>query len=396
VTRVDAGLLAIVLVALAIRLSIAVTAPYVHDEENTHIPLSKTISLAPGSVNLPIRGENHGALPAYVVRVSNMLFGTSPLAFRALHVLLGLATVVLIYRLTQQWYGPVAARWAAALMAFNDYFLSVSARATAHVPHLFLVTGAVYAFSRFLASQRAGWLYLAGSCTGLAFYCKEHSALLVPVFFATLLLPRHRHWLRGPHAYLACAVFAAVIAPDVVWNLRANPETVRVAYTGQEVGQATYGAHLRRVGGLGFSPYPTMFYGKDAVISLHALVTGRALTDNTPEYESVNPALGVVLLGSVLLTVFRRAERDEIRPFLLFMALGIFGFFTLIEQGDPPFRLDPVSWVWVETTLIPAVILAGARLADASWRWRTAAWALAVLGILYAFDASFYGSIATG
>jgi 4-amino-4-deoxy-L-arabinose transferase-like glycosyltransferase len=387
VTRADAVLLALLLAALGVRVAMAATVPYVHDEENTHIPLSKAISLAPGRVNLPIRGENHGALPAYVVKISSMLFGTTPLAYRALHILLGLLTVVLIYRAAYEWYGLVAARWAAALMAFNDYFLSVSARATAHVPHLFLVTSAVYAFSRFLAHQRAAWLYLAGVSVGLAFYCKEHSALLVPVFLVTLFLPRYRHWLRRPAPYLACAVFVLVISPDLTWNLRTDPETARVAYTGQEVGQATYRAHLQRVGGLGFSPYPTMFYGKRAVMSLHALVTGAELPDNTPEYESVNPALGLVLLGSVLVTVFRRETRDEIRIFLLLMALGIFGFFTLIEQGDPPYRLDPVSWVWVETTLIPAVMLTGARLAEAAGRWRLVTWAVTGLGLLYAVDA---------
>lgn len=391
--RADAVLLAILLAALAVRLYMGVTLPYVHDEENTHIPLSKTISVAPGRVNLPMRGENHGALPAYVVKISSTLFGTTPLAFRAMHILLGLVTIVVIYRMTHEWYGPVAARWAAALMAFNDYVLSVSARATAHVPHLFLVTAAVYAFSRFLASQRAAWLYGAGLSLGLAFYCKEHAALLVPVFFATLLLPRYRQWLRGPHPYLACAAFVLVIAPDVLWNLRTNPETARVAYSGQAVGQATYSAHLRRIGGLGFSPYPAMFYGKRAVIALHELVTGAAPIDNTPEYESVNPMLGVVLLGSVLLAAVGRSGRSQLRPFLLFMALGIFGFFTLIEQGDPPYRLDPVSWVWVETTLIPAVMLAGAGLAGATGRWRRAAWALGFLGLLYALDAVFYGSM---
>lgn len=389
---VDAGLLAILLAALVVRLYTAVTVAYVHDEENTHIPLSKTISVAPGSLHLPLRGENHGALPAYVVKISSTLFGTTPLGFRAVHILLGLVTVVLIYALTRQWYGVVAARWAAALMAFNDYFLSVSARATAHVPHLLLVTGAVYAFSRFLALQRAVWLYVAALSIGLAFYCKEHSAFVVPVFFATLLLPRYRHWLRSPHAYLACGVFVLVIGPDLVWNLRTSPETARVAYSGQEVGQATYTAHLRRVGGLGLSPYPTMFYGKSAVMSLHALLTGTELTDNTPEYESVNPALGLVLLGSVLLTAFGRTTRDGLRPFLLFMAIGIFGFFTLIKRGDPPYRLDPVSWVWVETTLVPAVVLAGARLAGATPRWRTAAWALTAVGLLYALDSIVFRS----
>ena len=386
-TRVDAVLLVILLAALAVRLAIAMTVPYVHDEENTHIPLSKTISFAPGGLSLPMRGENHGALPAYVVKMSSTLFGTTPLAYRALHILLGLLTIVLVYGMTNEWQGPIAARWAAALMAFNDYFLSVSARATAHVPHLFLVTSAIYAFSRFLALERAGWLYLAGIAVGLAFYCKEHSALVVPVFFATLCLPRYRHWLWRPHAYLACALFVLVISPDLIWNLRADPETARVAYTGQEVGQATYRAHLQRVGGLGVSPYPAMFYGKGAVMSLAALVTGGKLTDNTPEYESVNPLLGVLLLGSVLLSVFSADARDGIRVFLVFMALGIFGFFTLIEQGTPPYRLDPVSWVWVETTLIPAVMLAGARLAGADGRWRIAAWMLGAVGILFAIDA---------
>jgi 4-amino-4-deoxy-L-arabinose transferase-like glycosyltransferase len=391
VRRADAWLLAILLAALAARLHVGATFAYVHDEENTHIPLSKTISFAPGSLNLPLRGENHGALPAYVVKVSSAVFGTTPLGFRGVHILLGLVTVALVYSMTSQWYGPVAARWAAALLAFNDYFLSVSARATAHVPHLLLVAAAVYAFSRFLAAQRAVWLHVAGLSIGLAFYCKEHSALVVPVFFATLLLPRYRHWLRTPHTYLACAVFVLVISPDLVWNLRTDPETARVAYSGQEVGQATYGAHLQRVGGLGVSPYPAMFYGKGAVIALHALVTGTELADNTPEYESVNPLLGLVLLGSVLLTLFRRrSDGDEVRPFLLVMALGIFGFFTFIAKGDPPYRLDPVSWVWVETTLVPAVVLAGARLAGAAGAWRTAAWALSALGLLYAIDSAVW------
>jgi len=221
---------------------------------------------------------------------------------------------------------------------------------------------------------------------GLAFYCKEHSALLVPVFFVTLLLPRYRHWLRRPHPYLACALFAAIIGADVVWNLRTDPETARVTYSGAEVGQATYRAHLQRVGGLGFSPYPMMFYGKGAVMAAHALVTGRALVDNTAEYASVNPALGVVLLGSMLLMAFRRPGQDAVRAFLLIMGWGIFALFTLIEQGNPPYRLDPVSWVWVETTIVPAVILAGACLAGATGKWRSAAWAFAALALLYAVD----------
>src|SRR5262245_8742729 len=180
--RVDVVFVLILLLAAGLRLHLATTEPYIHDEDNTSIPLSKTISFAPGKVYLPIRAENHGALPAYVVKASSTLFGTSPLAYRAIHVLAGLVTIVMIFLVTRQWYGPVAARWAAALLAFNEYYLAISSRATAHVPHLFFVVAAAFAFSRFLRAGRPVFLYAAAVSIGLAFYCKEHSALLLPVF----------------------------------------------------------------------------------------------------------------------------------------------------------------------------------------------------------------------
>ena len=183
------ALAAILLVALVLRLHLAGTEAYVHDESANSIPLSKTISFTPGQLELPLRGQNHGALPAYVVKASSTLFGTTPLGYRFVHVLLSLLTVVLVYRFAREQYGPQAGLWAAALLALNEYYLAVSARATAHVPHLFFVTAAVLSFGRFLVVQRAAYLYAAAAFTGLAFYCKEHSALLVPVFLLSLLHP---------------------------------------------------------------------------------------------------------------------------------------------------------------------------------------------------------------
>ena len=156
--RVDPVLLAIVLVALALRLQLAATEAYIHDEDGTAIPLSKTISVTPGQFNLPLRGENHGALPAYVVRASSTIFGETRLGYRALHLILGLATVLLLARMARQWHGPQAAHWTAGLFAFNEYYLTISSRVTAHVPHLFLIASALYLFSRFLVTNRAWYV----------------------------------------------------------------------------------------------------------------------------------------------------------------------------------------------------------------------------------------------
>jgi 4-amino-4-deoxy-L-arabinose transferase-like glycosyltransferase len=316
--------------------------------------------------------------------VSSTLFGTTPLAYRSLHVLLGLCTIALIYLLTLQWYGPVAAGWSAALLAFNEYYLAVSSRATAHAPHLFFVAAAVFAFSRFLGAQRPAYLYAAGAALGLAFYCKEHSALLLPVLFVTLLLPGYRHWLRVPHVYLAAMTFFLVIAPDVYWNVTTDRDTARAAYQSQPVGYATYSSHLERIGGVGFSPYPTMFYVRPTIKSLYHRATGQELLDETPEYPSVNPALGALLLGSVLFTTLRPVPRGAVTAFVLLAFWAVFGFFTLIAKGNPPGRLDPVSWIWVEVTLIPAVILAGLRVGGATRKWRPAVWLLGGAVLVYA------------
>jgi 4-amino-4-deoxy-L-arabinose transferase-like glycosyltransferase len=302
--RIDPLLILILLAALGVRLYLATSRDYLHDEINTAIPLSKTISFDPANLHLPLRGENHPALPAYVVKISSLLFGTSRLGYRGMHLLLGLLTIVMVYGMTRQWYGPGAARWAAAFMAFNEYYLNVSSRATAHVPNLLFVTGAVYAFSRFLATERPRYLYLAGASVGLAFYCKESTALLLPVFALTLLLG-----------------------------------------------------------------------------SLYTRATGNPLKDETTEYWSVNPAIGVLLLGGVLLATFRTVRQDQLRIFLLVMFWAIFGFFTLIKRGDPPGRLDPVSWIWVEITIVPAIVLTGTWLTDVSGKWRLVLWTAAVLAL---------------
>ena len=216
-----------------------------------------------------------------------------------------------------------------------------------------------------------------GRSVGLGFYCKEHVALLLPVFFAVLLRQPYRAWLRGPHAYLACGLFALIVAPDLAWNLRADPEQARVTYGDQVAGQATYASHLKRIGGLGLSPYPAMFYGRGAVQAVHGALTGRALKDETPEYQGMDPALGALLLGAVLVTLVRRPGPRPLEGFLLLFFCGIFAFFMFIKKGNPPGRLDPVSWIWVEDTILPAVLLASARVASATGRWRVA---LPVLG----------------
>jgi len=381
---IDTALLLILVGAAVSRLYLASTLEYIHDEDNTAIPLAHSISFVPGAVNLPLRGENHGALPAYVVKASAALFGTSPLGYRTLHVVLGLGTIVLVYVLTRDAYGPVAARWAAALLAFNEYFLAFSSRATANTPYLFLVTAAVLAFGRFLVSERPLGLYGAAVATGLAFYCKEHAVLLLPVF-AALVLVYHRRSLWRPHPYLAAVLFVLIVAPDLWWNAVTDPDTAHVTYSGPYVAQSTYAAHLRRVGGFGLSPYPAMFYAREPVTAVLKWVSGQEVPD-VAGYPALNPVLGILLVVAVLATTLGQGPRDRERRLFLALAWGVFVFFTVIRKGDPPNRLSSVSWLWVESTLIPAVVMGGAWLSTLRGRWCVTVWSVSALALFYATD----------
>jgi 4-amino-4-deoxy-L-arabinose transferase-like glycosyltransferase len=373
----DVPFVCILLAAALVRVWLATTERYVHDENNTAIALARTISFAPGYLHLPLRGENHPALPAYVVKASGEFFGRSQAGYRMLSLLLGLGTLILIFLLAVDTLGPVAARWAAALLAFNEYYLGVSARATAHVPHLLLVATAMYAYGRFVRTQRPAFIYAAAASAGLAFYAKEHSALVMPIFFVALLATSQRRWLRTPHPYLASVLFVVCIAPDLYWNYKTPPDTV-VNYSGEEVRRARYGDHFRRFGGLSLSPYPAMFYAKPLAQAAARGLTGSTPPDYTREYRSINPFLGVMLLGAVVSTIAAWRARDDLQRFLAIQFGFVFVFFSLIQPGNPPGRLDAASWIWVETTLLPAVVLTGARLAETTgWR-RHASWSIAI------------------
>src|SRR5690349_12781079 len=113
----------ILLLALSFRLYAAIEKPLLHDEEHSYIRFAKEISLRPGHVNLPIRETQHAALPLYIARAGTLLFGQSNFRFRLGSLILGMATIVLVYRAAFVWNGQATARWAALLLAVNEYHI---------------------------------------------------------------------------------------------------------------------------------------------------------------------------------------------------------------------------------------------------------------------------------
>ncbi len=349
------------------------------DEDSLAIDFANKITFFGDDRYLPIRGRDHPALPSYVIKLSFELFGLSQLGARTLHVFAGVISVVLVFQLAAALYGDRAALWAAALVSFNEYHIVVSSLATAKGPHLLFVLAATYAFTRLLVTNRAIYLYWTAAFLGLAFYCKEHTVLVLLAFGLTLLLPGHRAWLRSRHTYLALTIFAAMIVPDLVANASVQTDSRLLV---QGTMPATYRDHLARVGGLGLNPYPTMFFLRDEVMWVASNVLRYPLLDRTPEYPSMNGLVGLLLLVAVLVRS-TGPGRIETRH-LVTMFWTVFSFFSLIRPSGSGTRMDTVTWYWTDAVLFPAVVFGGSLLAARRTGLIRLAQAAAVAGMAYA------------
>ena len=208
----------ILLAALAIRLLGAWHANLVFDER-AHWALAETIDLRPGHLHLLSRTLDHPLLSIYILRLGSLLFGTSNFALRLLYILAGTATVLPVYYLACRAFSPRAGLLAAALLAVDLFHAGWSRVFMPEAIMLLLSALAILQFLRTLEKPATGRFVLLGLLMGLAYLAKEPAILLGPAFWICLLIdPGHRPLLRNPRWYLAHAVFAAVIAPDLLWN----------------------------------------------------------------------------------------------------------------------------------------------------------------------------------
>ncbi|MGE0887578.1 MAG: ArnT family glycosyltransferase [Blastocatellales bacterium] len=168
-------LLALLIVAFGLRLYLAITTAYLWDEDRDWIPLAESISFEPGAINLPVRGDFHGALSAYFIKAGAFLIGNTHLGYRFFGLLAGVVTIVVVYRLAFEFAGAIAAKLSAVFIAFNEYHIQVSTMAIQKVYYLLFAGLAIYGFCRFLREQSPRWLYLAAVAVGLAFLCYEIS-----------------------------------------------------------------------------------------------------------------------------------------------------------------------------------------------------------------------------
>jgi len=365
---------AVIVLAVLLRLYLILSTAYIWDEDHEHILNAQSISLNPSSLNLPIRCQLHAALDLYFIAAGSALLGENPLGFRFFSLIAGILTILAAYRLVYKSYGGAAAGWAAALFAFNEYFIGVSAFAIETPYYLCFAMLALAAFDSFLKESRAARLYAAGAFSGLAFLTHEIAVFLLLAFALVLLTQPSKRWFLRKEPYIALLVFITVILPDLVWNLFQPRSDLSAGYLD----------HLSRIRPA-ISIQPLIFYGHDALRSLHAAI-GRPFFDAVGEYPAMNALWGALLLTSVALMTIRRNKDDTDRLLLLlFWPLVI--FFTFIRSASP--RFDSQVWFWTDLAGLAAVPLAARVLAELKGWLRPAAYAVSGNAMLLAVSSTF-------
>ena len=208
---------------------------------------------------------------------------------------------------------------------------------------LLLSALAILQFLRAMEKPVAGRFALLGLLMGLAYLAKEPAILLGPAFWIYLLItPGQRPVLRNPYWYLAHAVFAAVIAPDLLWNASQWCDS----YLYRDLAMA---GHTPRI-----SLKPLSLYLGEV---FRAAVDRDALGSDYVEGNIYvcHPLAGMIYLAAVAATAATAAMRNRpaIRCLLVVFGL-VFVFFLVLPGGG---LYDPF-W-WASISLLPAVVCAG-------------------------------------
>jgi len=328
-------------------------------------------------------GADLPALLFYLMAPVVGLFGPHAWSARLVSALAGALTPLALFWAAGPLIGRRAALFAAALVAWASWSLSMSRWAfPATLDHL-LVLGAVGFLWRGLAPpeealgapRRVAFLAAAGALGGLAVYT-YHTGRVAPLALATVAAIRlgasAPAWRRAlPGLVVAALAGALIVAPLALYivndqqgyNRRVG--RVSVLDSGNLTTRAPAGLILGNL-----ERYLLMFHVRGDFNGRHHM----------PDAPMLDPVAGLLLAAGAGLALPLMRRRAGVAAVL---ALGAIYLIPGVFSGNAPHAMRSLG------TLAPAAMLAGLGLAALAPPGRTAIWAVALLASL-SFNAWLY------
>ena len=157
---------------------------------------------------------------AWIIGASTSLCGDGEACVRLAAPLLHSLTAVLIYHIARCLYDPRTGFWSALVYATAPGISFSSALISTDVPLLFFWTAALSAW--ILLQRQRSWLAACflGLSVGLGLLSKYAMVYFVLCAAIWMILDRPSRWLlRDPKLAVILAIAAAVVAPNIYWNI---------------------------------------------------------------------------------------------------------------------------------------------------------------------------------
>jgi 4-amino-4-deoxy-L-arabinose transferase-like glycosyltransferase len=167
-------------------------------------------------------------LLAWIIAVAENVCGTSEACIRAPAPILYFATSLIVYALARHLYDERVALFAALSLALAPAAVFSARVISTDVPLLMFWALALLAYVKLVAGAGPRWAIVLGVALGLGLLAKYAMVyFLLGAALAACLDRDARALLRRPEVWLALAIAALLVAPNIHWNLTNGFATFR-------------------------------------------------------------------------------------------------------------------------------------------------------------------------
>jgi len=167
-------------------------------------------------------------LLAWIIAAAELACGSGEACIRAPAPVFYFCTCIVMYLTARSLYGSIVGLWAALLMMLGVGVVFSARIISTDVPLVFFWALALLAYVKLLERASWPWAVILGVALGLGLLAKYAMIyFMLGMLFAALLDGTANRLLRGWAIWLAVAIAAAIVAPNLVWVLRHDFVTFR-------------------------------------------------------------------------------------------------------------------------------------------------------------------------
>ncbi len=159
-------------------------------------------------------------LLAWIIAASSLVCGSGEACFRAVSPIFYLATSLVIYAIADALYGRTVATWSALVCALATGVAFSSRIISTDVPLLLFWAVALLAYVKLLPAPDWRWAGALGVALGLGLLAKYAMVYFALCAICAAVVDREaRTLLTRPQTWVALLIAAAMLSPNIYWNL---------------------------------------------------------------------------------------------------------------------------------------------------------------------------------